>query len=76
MNMKITPAGLRGGGATHHCLMNRDSPLLRRRCRWSNEKTIERYCQESVYFLQRAAMCSYAAAAVDRLAVLAAATFK
>ena len=45
----VTLAGFRGGGATDHWL---NLPALRRHGRRSNEKTLERYVQEGVYFLQ------------------------
>jgi hypothetical protein len=44
--LHVTPAGLRGGGATDHFLTNRDVDGLRRRGRWTNAKTLERYVQE------------------------------
>ena len=45
----LTWAGLRAGGATDHWLRNKNLPALRRRGRWSSEKTLERYVQESVF---------------------------
>ena len=50
-SLELTPAGLRGGGATDFWLRTRDVPALRRRGRWSNEKTLECYIQEGAYFL-------------------------
>jgi hypothetical protein len=50
-SLGLTPAGLRPGGATDYFLRVQDVPALRRRGRWSNEKTLERYLHEGLYFL-------------------------
>ena len=44
----FTPAGLRGGGATEFFLATRDIATLRRRGRWTQIQTLERYLQEGV----------------------------
>ena len=49
-DVRLTPAGLRGGGATHDWLRTRDLPALRRRGRWNREATLERYLQEGVFY--------------------------
>ena len=49
LELNITWAGLRAGGATDFWLRTKDLPALRRRGRWSNEQTLERYIQESVF---------------------------
>ena len=41
-------SGLRAGGATEFWLRRENLPALRRRGRWSNERTLERYVQEGV----------------------------
>ena len=46
-----TLGGLRAGGATDHFLQHQDIPRLRRRARWTGERTLERYVQEGAYFL-------------------------
>ena len=46
-----TPAGLRGGGATEFFLRTRDVLSLRRRGRWSQLATLDRYLQEAVVLL-------------------------
>ena len=51
-HLGITPGGLRSGGATHHWLLYRDLPELRRRGRWQHEKTVEIYLQECMFTLQ------------------------
>ena len=48
------PAGLRGGGATHHWLVHQDVPRLRRRGRWASERTLEHYLHDVVYALRLA----------------------
>jgi hypothetical protein len=45
-----TVAGLRGGGATDHYLAHLDVPALRRRGRWHQISTVDRYIQEAVAF--------------------------
>ena len=45
------PAGLRGGGATEHFLRHRDVQGLRRRGRWTQLATLDRYLQEGVLLL-------------------------
>ena len=45
------PAGLRGGGATEHFLRHRGVQGLRRRGRWTQLATLDRYLQEGVLLL-------------------------
>jgi len=45
------PAGLRGGGATEHYLRHRDLFELRRRGRWTQLTTLDRYLQEGALLL-------------------------
>ena len=47
-------AGLRGGGATDHYLAHLDVPGLRRRGRWHQISTVDRYIQEAVAFMDSA----------------------
>ena len=49
LELNITWAGLRAGGATDFWPRTKYLPALRRRGRWSNEQTLERYIQESVF---------------------------
>ena len=49
LEFNLTWAGLRAGGATDHWLQNKNLPALRRRGRWSNELTLERYVQEAIF---------------------------
>ena len=49
LDLGITWAGLRSGGATDFWLRTKNLPALRRRGRWSNEQTLERYVQEAVF---------------------------
>ena len=44
--------GLRGGGATGHLLQYRDLPQIRRRGRWTSERTLERYIQQGTFLLR------------------------
>ena len=46
-----TLAGLRGGGATDHYLRHRNVGELRRRGRWTQTATLDRYLQEGVLLL-------------------------
>ena len=48
-HQRYTLHGLRGGGATNHRLQYRDSPQLRRRGRWTSERTLERCVPEGAY---------------------------
>ena len=50
------PAGLRGGGATENFLRNKDIQALRRRGRWTQMSTLERYLQEGVLLLTKRAL--------------------
>jgi len=75
-SLHLTPGGLRGGGATDHWLRRRDVQALRRRGRWTNVKTLERYVQEGASQLQQQQSLPNAAAArLDSLAALAPAFF-
>ena len=49
LDLGLSWAGLRAGGATDFWLRTKNLPALRRRGRWSNEMTLERYIQESVF---------------------------
>lgn len=66
----VAPSGLRGGGATDYFLRHRNVPSLRRRGRWSNERTLERYVQEAVYALTENAVSVNALSRVSALAGL------
>eukprot|EP00973_Karenia_brevis_P004915 677509-Karenia_brevis.AAC.1 len=46
-----TPAGLRGGGATDFFLRHQDTLALRRRGRWTQLITLDRYLQEGVVLM-------------------------
>ena len=46
--LRFTVGGLRGGGATEHFLKHQNVPLLRRRGRWTQLNTLDRYLQEGV----------------------------
>lgn len=50
-HLQCTPAGLCGGGATEHFLRFRDVLQLRRRSRWTQLATLDKYLQESVVLL-------------------------
>ena len=71
-SLGLTPAGLRGGGATDFWLRTRDVPALRRRGRWSNEKTLERHLQEGAYFLCTTCIPADTSALLDALVEYAA----
>ena len=45
-HQRYTLRGLQGGGATDHWLQYRGLPQLRRRGRWTSERTLEKYIQE------------------------------
>ena len=70
-SLGLAPAGLRGGCATDFWRRTRDVPALRRRGRWSNERTLERYLQEGAYFLCTASVPADADARLDSLMKLA-----
>lgn len=63
----LVPAGLRGGGATEHYLQNRDVFELRRRGRWTQLATLDRYLQEGVLLLSSRTQTS---STVNELAAL------
>ena len=69
--LHFTPGCCRGGGATEFYLETENVPLLRRRGRWSSEKTLERYVQEGVYCMRIAmqAQCQPRIAELAKLAV-------
>ena len=71
INSPFTLAGFRGGGATDYFLRCRYAPALRRRGRWSSEKTVERYVQEGVYFLESLSFPTRAANLMAELSDLA-----
>ena len=49
LHQRYTHHELRGGGATDHWLQCRGSPRLRRRGRWTSERTLERFAQEGTF---------------------------
>ena len=49
LDMNLTWAGLRAGGATDYWLRTANPPALRRRLRHRSEHTLERYVQEAVF---------------------------
>ena len=67
--------GLRGGGATDHWLRNQNLPALRRRGRWANEKTVERYVQEAVFVTCAAVISPQVRQTLRRLSELAGSIF-
>ena len=67
----FTPAGLRGGGATEFHLCHQDVPRLRRRGRWTQLTTLDRYLQEGVYLLHRFDVSADARERLEELADLA-----
>ena len=71
MNSSFTFAGFRGGGGTDCFHRFRDVPALRRRERWSSEKTVERYVREGVYYLESFLLPTHAANLVAELSDLA-----
>ena len=71
LTVSFTLAGFRGGGATDYLLRCRDVPALRRRMSFSSEKTLERYVQEGVYYLESLSLPTRAANLVAELSDLA-----
>ena len=69
--LSFTLAGFRGGGAIGYFLRCRDVPALRRRWRWYSEKTLERYVQEGMYYLESLSLPTRAANLVAELTDLA-----
>ena len=67
----IVPAGRRGGGATERLMRYRDAASLRRRGRWTQLSTLDRYLHEGVRLQQEVARSDK----VRRLAPLAAFLF-
>ena len=65
------PAGLRGGGATDSSLRTRDVMALRRRGRWTQLETLDRYLQKGVLLMTSRALSPL----VLQLAPLAARVF-
>ena len=75
--LHLTPGGLRGGGATDHWLRRRDVQALRRRGRWTNIKTLERYVQEGASQLQQQRLIPRTAAdTLEQLTQIAPAFFE
>ena len=68
---QLTVHGLRGGGATEHWLSQRDIPNLRRRGRWTSERTLERYVQEGAFCLHTLSLGNDSASKIQELATLA-----
>jgi len=69
--LRLTMAGLRGGGAVHHSLVLQNIPVLRRRGRWSNEATLERYLQEALFATSSLNISRATADKIDKLCSLA-----
>ena len=67
--------GLRGGGTTDYWLRNQNLPALRRRGRWANEKTVERYVQEAVFVTCAAVISPQVRQTLRRLSELAGSIF-
>ena len=63
--------GFEVSGGTDHFLRCRDVPALRRRGRWSSDKTLERYVQEGVCYLESLSLPTHAAELVAELSDLA-----
>jgi len=72
----LTPAGLRGGGATDYWIRTRDVPNVRRRGRWTTERTLERYLQEGAALSQRERLEPATRAYLDNLLALAVEFFR
>ena len=70
-SLHLVPSGLRGRGATDYFLRTRNIPNLRRRGRWTSEKTLERYVQEATYNWGAADMLERTHNVVHGLALLA-----
>ena len=70
-SLQLTLHGLRGGGATEHWLSQRDIPGLRRRGRWTSERTLERYVQEGAFCLHTLSLDNDSASKIRELATLA-----
>ena len=66
-----TPGCLRGGGATDYWLQTRDVPALRRRGRWNNPRTLERYVQEGAAEVQQQQLSPDARERIEALARIA-----
>jgi len=72
----VTPAGLRGGGATDYWISCRNVPAVRRRGRWTSERTLERYLQEGGAHDLRARLDAATLAFLDRRYDIAAIFFQ
>ena len=70
-SLQLTLHGLRGGGATEHWLSQRDIPGLRRRGRWTSERTLERYVHEGAFCLHTLSLDNDSASKIRELATLA-----
>ena len=70
-HLHLSPAGLRGGGATDTWVRTRDVPGIRREGRWTSEKTLERYLQEGTALYLRSNLHPDTRALVDREAAVA-----
>ena len=73
--LRLTMAGLRGGGAVHHSLILQNIPVLRRRGRWSNETTLERYLQEALFSMSALNVSAPVQAKIGKLGTLASQVF-
>ena len=67
-SLQLTLHGLRGGGPTEHWLSQRDISNLRRRGRWTSERTLERYVQEGAFCLHTLSLGNVSANKIQELA--------
>ena len=74
-SLQIPWSGLRGGGATDYFLRTQDIEGLRRRGRWSNIRTLERYVQEATFIMGAQRFEPQVGATLDRLAALSGEVF-
>jgi len=70
-HLHLVPAGFRGGGATDAWIRSRDVPSIRRRGRWTSERTLERYLQEGTALYLRDGLHPDTRRLIDREAAVA-----
>jgi len=70
-HLPLVPAGFRGGGATDAWIRTRDVPGIRRRGRWTSERTLERYLQEGTAMHLRDSLHPDTRSTIDREAAVA-----
>ena len=70
-HLRLVPAGSRGGGATDAWIRTRDVPGIRRRGRWTSERTLERYLQEGTALYLRDSLHPDTRRLIDREAAVA-----